>query len=116
MAKTWLDTLREWNYDLAPVSAWLWDAVLYNAERHGPIAYVVAALSVILLFLSFPPTRGLTKTVCSSAFKMVVTYVQLVGSLLTVQLVGAIARISLTLFHKCRIWIGEHIDRARQKE
>lgn len=116
MSKTWIDTLREWNYDLAPVLDWLWGSVLYNAERHGPIAYVIALLAVILILLSFPPTRGLTKTVCSAVFKMVITYIQLVGSLLTVQLVGALAKISLTLFHKCRIWIIENVERARQKD
>lgn len=112
--ESWIDKLREWNYDLGPVFNWLWDTIDYQAARYGPVAYVVAVLVVIMLFLSFPPTRGLTKTVCSVVFKQVMTYVQLVASLLTVQLVSVLARFSLTLFHKARIWLVETYRRARE--
>lgn len=110
---TWIDNLREWNYDIKPVFTWLMDTVDYQAARYGPIAYVVAVLVVILMFLSFPPTRGLTKTVCSTVFKNAATYVQLVASLVTVQLVAFLAKLSLTLFHKARIWVLETVRRAR---
>ena len=90
------------------------DTIDYQAARHGPIAYGVAALVVILILLSFPPTRGLTKAFCSGVFKLVITYAQLVGSLLTVQLIGFVARLSLTLFHKARIWVAETYRRARE--
>jgi hypothetical protein len=116
MSNTWIDELRAWNYDLGPVGTWLWDSLQYNVVRHGYIAYLVAALTVIMIFLSFPPTRGLTKTLCSSLFKAVLTYAQLVASFLTIHLVVALAKISLTLFHKCRVWVGEAIERARQKD
>ena len=110
---TWIDNLREWNYDLAPVATWIMDTIDYQAVRYGPIAYVVAVLIVIMLLLSFPPTRGLTKSICSVIFKQVMTYVQLVASLLTVQLVAFLARFTLTLFHKARIWVVETFRRAR---
>lgn len=112
--QTWIDKLREWNYDLAPVFRWLLDTIDYQAARYGPIAYVVAVLVVILVFLSFPPTRGMTKSICSVVFKQVMTYVQLVASLLTVQLVAVLARFGLTLFHKARIFIIETYRRARE--
>lgn len=111
---TWIDNLREWNYDLAPVATWIMDTIDYQAVRYGPIAYVVAVLIVIMLLLSFPPTRGLTKSICSVIFKQVMTYVQLVASLLTVQLVAFLARFTLTLFHKARIWVVETFRRARE--
>lgn len=110
---TWIDKLREWNYDVTPVFTWLMETVDYQATRYGPIAYGVAAMVVILLFLSFPPTRGLTKTVCGAFFKLVMTYVQIVGSLLTVHFVSFMARLGLTLFHKARIWLVETYRRAR---
>lgn len=110
---TWIDNLREWNYDLAPVATWIMDTIDYQAVRYGPIAYVVAVLIVIMLLLSFPPTRGLTKSICSVIFKQAMTYVQLVASLLTVQLVAFLARFTLTLFHKARIWVVETFRRAR---
>nr|CEK42156.1 hypothetical protein PQBR57_0203 [Pseudomonas fluorescens SBW25] len=112
--QTWIDKLREWNYDLTPVFHWLLDTIDYQAARYGPIAYVVAVLIVILMFLSFPPTRGMTKAICSTVFRQFMTYVQLVASLLTVQLVSVLARFSLTLFHKARIWIIETYRRARE--
>lgn len=111
---SWIDNLREWNYDIGPVFGWIMDTVDYQAARHGPTAYLVAILIVILLFLSFPPTRGLTKAICTGVFKMVITYVQLVGSLVTVQLLAFLARLGLTLFHKCRIFLMESWRRARE--
>lgn len=116
MGNSWVDRLREWNYDLAPVFGWLMDTVEYQATRHGPVAYLATALIVILALLSFPPTRGLTKAVCSGLFKLVITYVQLVGSLVTVQLLGFLARLILTLVHKARIWCVETYRRARDTE
>lgn len=111
---TWIDRLREWNYDIGPVFRWLMDTIDYQAVRYGPVAYVIAILVVILMFLAFPPTRGLTKNICSVVFKQVMTYVQLVASLLTVQLVAFLARVSLTLFHKARIFVIETYRRARE--
>ena len=111
---TWIDNLREWNYDWHPVATWVVDTVDYQAARHGPIAYAVAILMGILVLLSFPPTRGLTKEICSGIFKQLITFVQLVASLLTVQLVGFLARLMLTLLHKARIWLVETVRRARE--
>lgn len=111
---TWIDKLREWNYDLGPVFSWLMDTIDYQAARYGPIAYAIAILVVILMLLAFPPTRGLTKAVCSGVFRVVLTYTQLVASLLTVHFVGFLARVSLTLFHKARIWLVETVRRARE--
>lgn len=111
---TWIDNLREWNYDWHPVATWVMDTVDYQAARYGPIAYAVAVLLAILALLSFPPTRGMTKAICSGIFKLLITYAQLVASLLTVQLVGFLARLMLTLFHKARIWILETVRRARE--
>lgn len=110
----WIDNLREWNYDWHPVATWVMDTVDYQAVRYGPIAYGVAALLAILALLSFPPTRGMTKAICSGIFKLLITYTQLVASLITVQLVGFLARLMLTLFHKTRIWILETVRRARE--
>lgn len=111
---TWTDKLREWNYDLAPVASWLMDTVQYQAARHGPIAYLVTALTVILILLSFPPSRSLTKAFCAGVFKLVLNFIQLAGALLFVQAVGFIARLGLTLFHKARVWIVESARRARE--
>jgi hypothetical protein len=111
---TWIDNLREWNYDWHPVATWVMDTVDYQAARHGPIAYAVAIMLVILVLLVFPPTRGMAMAFCSGIFKLLITYAQLVGSLLTVQLVGFLARLGLTLFHKARIWITETVRRARE--
>jgi len=111
---TWIDKLREWNYSPEPVIQWVWDTINYQATRHGPIAYVITVLVAISLLLAFPPTRGLTKSIVSSLFKMSITYIQLVGSLISVQLIGWLARLSLTIFHKARIWIFESIKRARE--
>lgn len=110
----WIGKLREWNYDLQPVGVWLMDTVDYQAARYGPIAYVVAVTVVISMLLAFPPTRGVTKGFCSGIFKLLITYAQLVLSLLTVQLVAFLARLSLTLFHKARIWVIETWRRARE--
>lgn len=52
---TWIDKIRAWDYDITVVFSWLWGVVLYNAERHGPIAYLVALVVVVLLLLAFPP-------------------------------------------------------------
>ncbi|MCF5381934.1 hypothetical protein GIW05_00160 [Pseudomonas syringae] len=114
MAATWIDNLREWNYDWHPVARWLMDTLDYQVVRHGPIAYGVAALIVIMIFLSFPPTRGLTKAFCGGVFKLIIAYAQIVASLLTVHFVGFLARLSLTLFHKARIWLIETVRRARE--
>lgn len=111
---SWIDNYREWNYDLGPVFNWLMDTIDYQAARHGPIAYGVAILVVILILLAFPPTRGMTKAVCSSVFKNLMTYIQLVASLVTVHLLGFLAKMSLTLFHKARIWVIETYRRARE--
>lgn len=111
---TWTDSLREWNYGLQPIATWLMDTVDYQAARYGPIAYFAAAGVVVLILLSFPPTRGLTKALCSGIFKMLITYTQLVASLVTVQLVAFTARLVLTLFHKARIWAVETYRRARE--
>lgn len=111
---TWIDKLREWNYDLAPVAIWLWDTVEYQAVRHGPIAYVVAIGVVIGIFLAFPPTRRLTQTICGGIYKMVLAFIMLVLSNLVVQFVAFMARTCLTLFHKARIWLTETVRRARE--
>lgn len=111
---TWIDNLREWNYDITPVFHWILDTIDYQATRYGPVAYVVAGLTLVLMLLSFPPTRGLTRAVCSVVFKEAMSFVKLVSSLLTVHLVGFLARLSLTLFHKARIWVIETYRRARE--
>ncbi|NVL48718.1 hypothetical protein F2S72_01755 [Pseudomonas syringae pv. actinidiae] len=111
---TWIDNLREWNYDIGPVFNWLMDTIDYQAARYGPVAYVVAVLIVVFLLLSFPPTRGLTKAMCSVVFKEVMSFVKLVSSLLTVHFVSWMARFGLTLFHKARIWVIETYRRARE--
>lgn len=111
---TWIDKLREWNYDWEPVAVWLMDTVDYQATRHGPVAYVVAITTVIFILLSFPPTRGLTKAFCAGVFKVLLNFIQLAGALLFVQAVGFIARTALTLFHKARIWLIETARRARE--
>lgn len=116
MTPTWIDKLISWDYSITPVIEWLWNVVLYNAERHGPIAYFVAALVVTAILLSFPPTRKVTQTIWSSVFRMALLYLQLVISLLTVQLVGFLARVSLTLFHKARVWMVENVRRFRGTE
>tara|TARA_R110002124_G_scaffold128157_23_gene288778 strand:+ start:8981 stop:9331 length:351 start_codon:yes stop_codon:yes gene_type:complete len=116
MEESWVDGIRNWNYSPEPVLKWLWNIVEYNAVRHGPIAYVVAASVVILLLLAFGPTRGATKALCSSILKMVVLYFQLVLSLVTVQFVAFLAKVALTLFHKCRIWIADGLKRFRKQE
>ncbi len=113
---TWIDKIRAWDYDITVVFSWLWGVVLYNAERHGPIAYLVALVVVVLLLLAFPPTRALTKTTVGGIFRMATVYIQLVASLVTVQLLGFIFRLLLTMFHKARIWVLESIRRFREAD
>lgn len=113
---TWVDHLREWDYSITPVLAWLWGVVEFNAVKHGPIAYVAALAVVIAILLSFPPTRGMTKTICSAVVRGLVMYAQLVFALVTVKGLSFLARVLLTLFHKCRIWIAETVRRLRSTD
>lgn len=113
---TWLDHVREWDYSLAPITAWLWGIVEFNVVRYGPIAYVGAVLVVIMILLSFPPTRGMTKAICAAVLKGLVMYSQLVFALITVKGVTFVARVLLTLFHKCRIWLTEGVRRLRRTD
>lgn len=115
MSNTWIDNLREWNYEAGPVLSWICGVIEYNAQRHGPIAYAVTALVVLILLLTFPPTRSLTKTVCGGIFTMLMTYSQIVFSLITVHLLVAVAKLSLSLFHKCRVWVVDQVQRAKEK-
>ena len=115
MAASWLDTLREWNYSLKPVFDWFVEIVLYNAERHGPIAYVITFAVIASILMAFPPTRGITKAVIGGLFKASLTYFQIVLSLVTVQLAGGVAKVSLSLFHKARIWVLQMYEQARNR-
>lgn len=47
---------------------------------------------------------------------MATVYIQLVASLVTVQLLGFIFRLLLTMFHKARIWVLESIRRFREAD
>lgn len=116
MAQSWDAKLREWNYDPTDTLLWLWDMVQYNAERFGPIAYLVAGGIVLTILLWIPFTRSMTQALCSGVFKVLMTYVQIVGALLTVHMATFLARAGLTMFHRCHRWIYSMIQRARDKE
>jgi drug/metabolite transporter (DMT)-like permease len=104
---TWLDKVRNWNYDLAPVWEWGKDIVQFHVERIGWPAYAGVVVAVIGVGLAIPATRGMTALLVSGVIRMAFTYVQLVFSLLTVQATGYLAKLFLSQVHRLKRWISE---------
>lgn len=103
---TWIDKLRNWDYDLTVIIAWFWNIVEFHVQRIGWPAYVGIGFAIIVAGLAFPPTRGLTSLIISGTFRTVFAYIQIVLSLVTVQAVGFVGKVILAQFHRTRRWIG----------
>jgi Na+/serine symporter len=108
---TWLDRIREWNYDLGPIWSWLQDIVQFHVERIGWPAYVGVVVVIIGIGLAIPATRGMTALVVSGVIRMIFTYVQIVVSLLTVQATGYVAKVLLSQLHRLKRWVSDHATR-----
>lgn len=105
---TWQDKVREWNYDFGPIWDWFLDIAQFHVTRIGWPAYIGIAVTVIAIGLSIPATRGMTALIVSGTIRMVFTYIQIVVSLLTVQLAGYAGKVFMSQVHRLRRWIAEH--------
>jgi len=110
---TWLESIRNWDYSAEPVLDWLKTTIGFHLEIWGWPAYIGILLFFIGLGLAFPATRGLTSLIVSGTIRMVFTYLQIVLSLITVQLAGFLARVLLANFHRARRWVADHLSKAR---
>lgn len=110
---TWLDNLRNWDYGLGGIATWIVNLIEFHIQSAGWPAYIFIALFFIGVGLSFPATRGMTSLIVSGTVRMIFAYIQIVLSLVTVQLVGFLGRVLLAQFHRTRRWIGELIAKAR---
>ncbi len=102
----WIDRLREWDYNLSDIVIWFFNIVEFHVQRIGWPAYVGITVVILMLGLAFPPTRQLTGSLISGVFRTALMYVQIVLSLVTVQLFGFISRVILSQFHRTRRWVG----------
>lgn len=112
---TWVDKLRNWDYDLGVVFNWFTDIVGFHVERIGWPAYIGVAVVIIIAGLAFPPSRGLTSLIISGTFRAVFTYLQIVLSLITVQLVAFLGKLLLAQFHRARRWISSLASKMTNK-
>lgn len=110
---TWLDHLRNWDYSLGGITTWILNLMEFHIQRTGWPAYVGIAVFFIGLGLAFPATRGVTSLIVSGTFRMIFAYIQIVLSLVTVQLVGFLGKVLLAQFHRTRRWIVELAGKAR---
>lgn len=105
---TWLDKIRNWNYDLAPIWQWFLNIAEFHVTRIGWPAYIGIAMALIGVGLSIPATRGMTALIVSGTIRMFFTYIQIVVSLLTVQLAGYVGKVFLSQVNRLRRWITDH--------
>jgi len=110
---SWLESIRNWNYSLEPLMAWVRSTAGFHLEVWGWPAYIGIVLFFIGVGLAFPATRGLTSLIVSGTVRMAFTYIQIVVSLLTVQLTIFVGKLFLAFFHRARRWISDYISRAR---
>jgi len=96
---SWLESIRNWNYSIEPVMEWLRTTAGFHLEVWG--------------WPAFPATRGLTSLIVSGTVRMAFTYIQIVVSLLTVQLTMFVGKLLLAFFHRARRYVSDYISRAR---
>ncbi|MAG64924.1 MAG: hypothetical protein CMK74_03500 [Pseudomonadales bacterium] len=101
----WLDRLRNWDYNLGDILAWFCNIVEFHVQRIGWPAYVGIGVVILMIGLAFPPTRQLTGGLITGVFRTFLMYIQIVMSLITVQLFGFLARVVLSMFHRTRRWV-----------
>lgn len=102
---SWLEKLRNWNWDFAAIGEWFLETAEFHIQRIGWPAYIGIGLTLIVLGLSFPASRGLTALLVSGVFRTIFTHIQIVLSLVTVQFVGWFAKWGLSQFHRLRRWL-----------
>ncbi|SED27519.1 hypothetical protein SAMN05216178_6572 [Pseudomonas saponiphila] len=105
----WQDKLRNWNYDLGPIWEWFLNITEFHVTRIGWPAYLGIALTIIGIGLAIPATRGMTALIVSGTIRMVFTYIQIVVSLLTVQLAGYLAKVFLSQLNRLKRWFADHV-------
>ncbi|EPK2735560.1 hypothetical protein L4643_002059 [Pseudomonas aeruginosa] len=109
----WQDKLRQWDWDFGVVWDWFLDITQFHVQRFGWPAYLAIAAVIICLGLAFQPTRGLTSLLINAFVRMIFTYVQIVLSLVTVQLFGFLGKVLLAQFHRTRRWVGQLFDEKK---
>jgi hypothetical protein len=107
----WTDKVRSWDYDLVPVYGWFADIVEFHVQRTGWPAYIGIAAVIIVAGLVFKPTRPIFTFLLTNVINSLFSYAQIVGSLLTVHVLGGLWKLMLSFFHRARNWVKESITR-----
>ncbi|WGK63529.1 hypothetical protein QAO71_17320 (plasmid) [Halopseudomonas sp. SMJS2] len=102
----WIDRLRNWDYNLGDILTWFINIVEFHVQRIGWPAYVGITVVILIVGLALPPTRQLTSGIITGVFRTILMYIQIVMSLITVQLFGFLARVVLSMFHRTRRWVA----------
>ncbi|MBM3105911.1 hypothetical protein IIE18_12260 [Pseudomonas sp. V1] len=103
----WQDKLRNWDWDVSAVWFWFLDITQFHVERVGWPAYVAIGFVIIAMGLAFQPTRGLTSLIINAFVRSIFSYLQIVLSLVTVQLVIFLSKVLLAQFHRLRRWASQ---------
>lgn len=102
----WIDRLRNWDYNLGDIATWFLNIVEFHVQRIGWPAYVGITVVILIIGLAVPFTRQLTAGLITGVFRTILMYIQIVMSLITVQLFGFLARVVLSMFHRTRRWVS----------
>lgn len=108
---TWTDKIRTWDYDMSNVFDWFADIVTFHVQRTGWPAYIVIGAVIIVAGLAFKPTRTATSFLLTSVVNALFSYVQIVISLVTVNVLGGFFRLMLSFFHRARIWVRDSFSK-----
>lgn len=111
----WLERLRDWDYDLSDFWRWVTSVVEFHYQQQGWMAYLYAAIVVVVAGITFPPTRGMTSLLVSGLFRTILTTVQIVFSLLTVSLVQKVFMVIASAAHGLRRRVVGFMSRAKEK-
>ncbi|MCK1788900.1 hypothetical protein [Pseudomonas violetae] len=111
---TWLQQLRNWDYGLDGIIAWILNLMEFHIQRAGILGYLGIVVFIVGLGLAFPATRGVTSLIVSGVFRMFFTFIQNLLTLLTADLIKFVGQILLALFHRTRRWVVDLIGRTRR--
>ena len=109
----WQDKLRNWDWDFTVIWSWFLDITQFHVQRIGWPAYLAIGGVIIMLGLAFQPTRGLTSLIINAFIRTVFNYIQIVLSLVTVQLFGFLGKVVLAQFHRTRRWLSQIFQEKR---
>lgn len=60
---SWLDRVRDWDWDVMDILRYVWDIITYHIDRLGLIGYIIVPVSVWVALLMFRPTRWIASMV-----------------------------------------------------